>query len=71
VPREVQRHLRFADNMFMSPKELMTRFLDVVLGRKGNYHISQAVPKHMIQDIESIFLLPASEQDVIRNVFPE
>jgi len=29
------------------------------------------VPKHMIQDIESIFLLPASEQDVIRNVFPE
>ena len=55
----------------MSPKELMTRFLDVVLGRKGNYHVSQAVPKHMIQDMESIFLLPASEQEVIRNVFPE
>jgi hypothetical protein len=71
VQRGVQRHLRFSDDLFMSPKDLMTRFLDVILGRKGNYHISQAVPKHMIQDIESIFLLPASEQDVIRNVIPD
>ena len=71
VPRDKQRHLRFSDGMFMSPKELMTRFLDVILGRKGNYHISQAVPKHMVQDIESIFLLPTSEQEVIRNVMPD
>ena len=71
VPRDKQRHLRFSEGQFVSPKELMMRFLDVVLGRKGNYHVSQAVPKHMIQDMESIFLLPASEQEVIRNVFPE
>ena len=71
VPRDKQRHLRFSEGQFVSPKELMMRFLDVVLGRKGNYHVSQAVPKHMIQDMESIFLLPVSEQEVIRNVFPE
>lgn len=70
VPRETQRHLRLMEDLYVTPKEMMARFLDVILGRKHQDLLARIIPNHVVADMEGIFMLSHDEQAIIREAMP-